>query len=69
VGNKLVEATFEIEWRLFSVILALAKERSPAVHRLVALRDFTHPSKKACESWTFYDITWGEGTSLYCTGL
>jgi hypothetical protein len=42
---KIVEATFEIESRLFSVILALAKERSPTVPRLVALRDFTHPGK------------------------
>jgi hypothetical protein len=48
MGNKHVEATFEIESRLFSVILALAKERLPAVRRLVALRDFTHPSKNAC---------------------
>jgi hypothetical protein len=50
MGNKLVEATFEIESRLISVILAFAKERSPAVHRLVALRDFTHPNKNACEN-------------------
>jgi hypothetical protein len=50
MGHKLVEATFEIESRLFSVILALAKERSPAVHRLVILQDFTHPSKNAREN-------------------
>jgi hypothetical protein len=48
MGNKLVEAAYEIESRLFSVIIALAKERSPTVPRLVALWDFTHPSKNAC---------------------
>jgi len=57
MGNKHVEATFEIESRLFSVILSLAKERSLAVPRLVALRDDTHPSKNACANRTFYDIT------------
>jgi hypothetical protein len=47
---KFVEATFEIESHLFSLILVLAKERSLAVPRLVVLRDFTHPSNNVCEN-------------------
>jgi hypothetical protein len=47
MGNQLVEAAYGIESRLFSLIIALAKERSPTVPNIVALWDFTHPNENA----------------------